>query len=189
MNNKIGKPERASQNRVIQLFQNELGYTYLGDWEEEVRTQPVEEAILKQYLLEKGYSATQVQKAVDQLVKAATNLSSGLYEANKEVYRLLRYGVTVREELGQPKETVWLIDWKNPEQNQFAIAEEVSVSNNVKTTNRPDIVIYINGIALGVLELKRSKVGVEKGIRQNLDNQKDAFIPKFFYHHAVGNGG
>ena len=41
MSNQIGKPERASQNRVIQLFQDELGYAYLGDWEEEVRTSPL----------------------------------------------------------------------------------------------------------------------------------------------------
>jgi len=176
--NNIGKPEKASQNRVIQLFQQELGYTYLGNWEEEVRTQAVEEGILKAYLLAKGYSAVQAQKAVDALVRAATQLSSGLYEANKEVYRLLRYGVTVREELGQPKETVWLVDWKNPESNQFAIAEEVTVQG--KHAKRPDIVLYVNGIALGVLELKRSKVGVTEGIRQNLDNQKVEFIPKFF---------
>ena len=178
MNTNIGKPERASQDRVIQLFQSELGYTYLGDWEEEVRIQPIEEGILRNYLLEKGYSLIQAQKAIDKVVKAANNLSSGLYEANKEVYHLLRYGVAVREELGQPKETVWLIDWKDVESNQFAVAEEVTVQG--KHTKRPDVVIYVNGIALGVIELKRSKVGVEQGIRQNLDNQKDAFIPKFF---------
>ena len=156
MSNYIGKPERASQDRVLQLFQNELGYTYLGDWEKEVRTQPTEEGILKEYLLGKGYSAIQSQKAIDKLVKAANNLSSGLYEANKEVYHLLRYGVTVREELGQPKETVWLIDWKDVENNQFGVAEEVTVQG--KHTKRPDVVIYVNGIALGVIELKRSRL-------------------------------
>jgi len=174
----IGKSERVSQNRVIELFQSQLGYTYLGDWEDEIRTQPIEEVILRSYLLEKGYSIIQAQKAIDKLVKAATNLSKGLYEANKEVYHLLRYGVTVREELGQPKETVWLIDWKDVESNQFGVAEEVTVQG--KHSKRPDIVIYVNGIALGIIELKRSKVGVEQGIRQNLDNQKDEFIPKFF---------
>lgn len=178
MSKSIGKSERVSQNRVIQLFQSKLGYSYLGDWEDEIRTQPIEEAILKSYLLNKGYSITQVQKAIDKLVKASTNLSNGLYEANKEVYHLLRYGVAVREELGQPKETVWLIDWKDVESNQFGVAEEVTVQG--KHSKRPDIVIYVNGIALGVIELKRSKVGVEQGIRQNLDNQKDDFIPKFF---------
>ena len=179
MSNQIGKPERASQNRVIQLFQDELGYTYLGDWEEEVRTQPIEEDLLYQYLTKNNrYSSELAQKAVDALVKAATNLSDDLYEANKEVYKLLRYGVTVREELGQPKETVWLVDWKNTTNNDFAVAEEVTVAG--KHTKRPDVVLFVNGIAIGVIELKRSKVGVEEGIRQNLDNQKPEFIEKYF---------
>ena len=177
MRTDVGKPERASQNRVLQLFQN-MGYNYLGDWEEEVRSQPVEENILKDHLLIQGYSDVLIQKAIDKLVSATTNLSGGLYETNKEVYHLLRYGVTVREELGKPKETVWLIDWKDIESNHFAVAEEVTFQG--KHTKRPDVVIYVNGIALGVIELKRSKVGVEQGIRQNLDNQKDTFIPKFF---------
>ena len=179
MSNQIGKPERASQNRVIQFFQDELGYTYLGDWEEEIRTQPIEEDLLYQYLTKNNrYSSELAQKAVDALVKAATNLSDDLYEANKQVYKLLRYGVTVREELGQPKETVWLIDWKNTKNNDFAVAEEVTVAG--KHTKRPDVVLFVNGIAIGVIELKRSKVGVEEGIRQNLDNQKPEFIEKFF---------
>ena len=177
MRTDVGKPERASQNRVLQLFQS-MGYAYLGDWEDEVRTQPVEENILKDYLLSQGYSEVLVQKAIDKLVSVATNLSGGLYETNKEVYHLLRYGVTVREELGKPKETVWLINWKDIDRNQFGVAEEVTFQG--KHTKRPDVVIYVNGIALGVIELKRSKVGVEQGIRQNLDNQKDTFIPKFF---------
>ena len=179
MSNQIGKPERASQNRVIQLFQKELGYTYLGDWEEEVRTHPIEEDLLFKYLTKNNrYSSELAQKAVDALVKAATNLSDDLYEANKEVYKLLRYGVTVREELGQPKETVWLIDWKNPTNNDFAVAEEVTVAGKHK--KRPDVVLFVNGIAIGVIELKRSKVGVEEGIRQNLDNQKPEFIERYF---------
>ena len=178
--NTIGKPERATQNRVIQLFQEELGYTYLGDWQEELRTHPIEEGLLLAYLTKNNkYSRELAQKAVDTLVKAATNLSDDLYEANKAVYKLLRYGVTVREEPGQPKETVWLIDWKNPAtNNDFAIAEEVTVAGRNK--KRPDVVLFVNGIALGVLELKRSKVGVEEGIRQNLDNQKPEFIEKYY---------
>jgi len=175
----IGKSERVTQDRIIELFQNELGYTYLGDWEEQQRTQPIEEDLLYTYLTtSQGYSDTLAKKAIDELVKAATSLPNGLYEANKEVYKLLRYGVSVREELGQLKETVWLINWKQPHKNNFAIAEEVTVSG--KHTKRPDIVIYVNGIALGVIELKRSKVGVSEGIRQNLDNQKPEFIEKFF---------
>lgn len=175
----VGKSERASQNRLIQLFQNELGYTYLGDWEEEVRTQPIEENLLFSYLTKNNKNSAELaKKAIDAIVKASTNVVDDLYEANKAVYKLLRYGVTVREELGQPKETVWLIDWKNPNNNDFAIAEEVTVSG--KHNKRPDVVLFVNGIALGVIELKRSKVGVEEGIRQNLDNQKPEFIQKYF---------
>jgi type I restriction enzyme R subunit len=178
MKHKIGKTERVSQNRIIDLFKNELGYAYLGDWEKEERTQPIEERILLKYLLQQGYSKVVAKKAVDKLVKVANNLSNGLYEANKEVYQLLRYGDTVRATQGAHKETVWFINWKDVEKNQFAIAEEVTIKG--QHNKRPDIVIYVNGIALGVLELKRSKGFVSEGIRQNLDNQKPAFIQQFF---------
>src|SRR5260221_12795880 len=73
---------------------------------------------------------------------------------------------------------VWLIDWANPYKNDFAIAEEVTVFG--VNDKRPDIVLYVNGIALGVLELKRSTVSVSEGIRQNLDSQKKMFIQHFF---------
>lgn len=109
---------------------------------------------------------------------AALGEGQNLYDANKAVYRLLRYGIKVKEGAGQQNQTVWLIDWEHPENNHFAIAEEVSVKGENK--KRPDIVLYVNGIALGVLELKRSSVSVEEGIRQNLDNQKKTFIRPFF---------
>ncbi|KAB1154793.1 type I restriction endonuclease subunit R [Flavobacterium luteum] len=177
--NNIGKSERESQNRIIQLFKNELKYTYLGNWEEQTRAQPVEEKLLLDFLINtQGYSTIVANKAVQELVKVATNISIGLYDANKEVYKLLRYGVSVREELGEQKERAWFINWKEPQKNNFAIAEEVTVSGQY--SKRPDIVIYVNGIALGIIELKNSRKGVEWGIRQNLDNQKPMFIQKFF---------
>nr|WP_305909647.1 HsdR family type I site-specific deoxyribonuclease [Methylomarinum sp. Ch1-1]MDP4522575.1 HsdR family type I site-specific deoxyribonuclease [Methylomarinum sp. Ch1-1] len=83
-----------------------------------------------------------------------------------------------KEGAGHQNETVWLIDWNNPEVNDFAIAEEVSIKGENK--KRPDIVLYVNGVALGVIELKRSSVSVSEGIRQNLDNQKKDFIRNFF---------
>lgn len=175
----IGKLERATQNRVLQLLQKELGYDYLGDWEDQIRIIPVEEDLLLNYLVNiKGYSETLAKKAVDKFVRTASNIGIGLYEANKEVYKLLRYGVNVLEEFGEAKENVYLIDWANPLNNEFGVAEEVTFLG--KHNKRPDVVIYVNGIALGVIELKRSKVSVSEGIRQNLDNQKKDFIPKFF---------
>jgi type I restriction enzyme R subunit len=175
----VGKKERVTQNRIIKLFQKELGYDYLGNWEDGVRSVPVEEDLLRNHLVNiKGYSETLANKAVEKFVRAASNIGIGLYEANKTVYKLLRYGVNVREDLGKAKETVFLIDWENPLNNEFGVAEEVTFSG--KHEKRPDVVLYVNGIALGVIELKRSKVSVSEGIRQNLDNQKDDFIPKFF---------
>lgn len=175
---KIGKSERETQNRIVQLFQSKLNYSYLGNWEDQERKYPVEEELLLKYLINKGYSTTLSEKAISIFMRAVTNLSDDLYESNKEVYKLLRYGISVREELGKQKETIWLVDWKNKQNNEFSIAEEVTVKG--KHNKRPDIVIYVNGIALGVLELKKSKVGIEQGIRQNRDNQKPEFIQQFF---------
>ncbi|MFT7035619.1 MAG: type I restriction enzyme R subunit [Cyclobacteriaceae bacterium] len=177
--NNIGKPERSSQNRIIQLFQEKLNYAYWGNWEYEERELPIERVVLLEFLIQKkGYSQKLAVKAIDQLEQACHSVGHGLYAANKEVYKLLRYGANVREELGEVKDTVQLIDWRNPENNIFAIAEEVTIKGKKRV--RPDVVIYVNGIAMAVLELKSSTKGVEEGIRQNLRNQEDDFVPKFF---------
>ena len=174
----IGKKERETQNRVIKLFQKQLDYQYLGNWEKRESNSNIEEELLTNYLSKKGYSPNLITKAIYNFKKVADDQSKKLYYVNKEVYRDLRYGVNVQSEIGQNKETVWLIDWKNPLENNFAIAEEVTVKGIHK--KRPDIVLYVNGIALAVFELKRSTVSISEGIRQNLDNQKHIFIKQFF---------
>lgn len=175
----IGQRERDTQNRVVQFFQSELGYRYLGDWHERDGNRNIEVAILTQWLEGRGISETLIKRALRQLDSAAA-LGEGknLYYANKAVYELLRYGVKDKEGSGEQNQTVWLIDWHNIEANDFAIAEEVSIKGENK--KRPDLVLYINGIAVGVIELKRSSVSVNEGIRQNLDNQKKDFIRNFF---------
>lgn len=175
----VGQRERATQNRIIQFFQTDLGYRYLGDWQDRANNKNIEVDILVDWLKKRGVSEALINRAIRQLDTAAA-LGEGkkLYYANKEVYRLLRYGVKDKEGAGHLNETVWLIDWKSPEANDFAIAEEVSIKGENK--KRPDIVLYVNGIAVGVIELKRSSVSVSEGIRQNLDNQKKDFIRNFF---------
>ena len=84
----------------------------------------------------------------------------------------------VKTEAGKVTETVHLIDWEQPEKNDFAIAEEVTLKGNHE--RRPDLVLYVNGIAIGVLELKNSRVTIGDGIRQNLSNQKPEFNEWFF---------
>jgi len=80
--------------------------------------------------------------------------------------------------IGQQTETVWLVDWAHPEANHFALVEEVTVLG--QHTKRPDVVLYVNGIALVTLELKRSKVALSEGIRQTIGNQRPEFIRPFF---------
>ena len=173
--NTIGQPERITQNRVIKLFQDKLHYRYLGNWKDRQNNRNIEPALLTAFL-QKNYTDNLITKALHKLNLTASGQS--LYQANKAVYSLLRYGVTVQPEIGQHKETIQLIDWHNPLNNDFSVAEEVSIKG--VHNKRPDLVLYVNGIALAVLELKRSTVSVSEGIRQNLDNQKTEFIGPFF---------
>jgi type I restriction enzyme R subunit len=175
----VGQPEHHCQRRVISFFTDALGYAYLGHWKDRPDNANVEVAQLADWLKRQGHEDAIIAKAVHKLQKAAgLGGSTTLYDANREVYGLLRYGVKVKPEVGEQNVTVWLIDWTNPENNDFAIAEEVTVVGN--NTKRPDIVLYVNGIALGVLELKRSTVSVTEGIRQSFDSQKKEFIRPFY---------
>lgn len=174
----LGQIERKTQSRIVKLFQDDLHYEYLGDWQDREDNQAIEEKYLSAYLSKRGYSADLISKAIYELNKTAYAQNKTLYDINKEVYTLLRYGIQIKPELGENSQTVELIDWHHPEQNHFAIAEEVTVRG--VHNKRPDLVIYVNGIALGVLELKRSTVSVAEGIRQNIDSQKPEFIKKFF---------
>ena len=152
---------------------------YLGDWRDRGENSNVESRILTLFLRRGDYSSSLIAKALGRLEQAAEiGGSRTLYEANREVYGLLRYGAKVSPGIGEHTVTVHLIDWTDPSANDFAIAEEVTVAG--RNTKRPDLVLYVNGIAVGVLELKRSTVSVAEGIRQNLANQKKHFIRPFF---------
>jgi len=174
----IGQPERATQNRIIALFRDELHYRYLGDWTDRDGNSNIEEEILTDSLTKRGYTPAQISVALYKLRTEANNHSRSLYENNREVYSLLRYGVPVKIEAGKVTETVQLINWEEPEENDFALAEEVTLRGNHE--RRPDIVLYLNGIAIGVLELKNSRISIGDGIRQNLSNQQPEFNEWFF---------
>ena len=175
----VGQREIQTQKHLLAFLQNALGYAYLGHWKDREDNSNIEEHLLADWLTRQGHSKKIIAKVLFELGKAAAlGSSKTLYDANRELYGLLRYGVKVRFDIGEQTETVWLIDWANPDNNDFAIAEEVTVCG--VNTKRPDLVLYVNGIALGVLELKRSTVSVSEGIRQNLDSQKKAFIRPFY---------
>jgi type I restriction enzyme, R subunit len=183
----IGEAERRTQKRVARLFVDELGYEHFGNLTDGDNRNIIEAQIEHFLVAYQGFAEREdgeaiMRRAIAEVVKVAGNTALSLYDRNRAVYDLLRYGVKVKSDVGAQTETVWLIDWKSPERNRFAIAEEVTVSpaDPKASGKRPDIVLYVNGIALGVLELKRSTVSVAEGIRQNLDNQKKAFIQPFF---------
>jgi len=177
----VGQIERATQKRVVKLFTQTLGYDDLGDWHERPNNRNIEEGTLRAWLAGR-YDEALITRAIAELQRVAGDSSRIPYDVNRSVYELLRYGVKASAGAGENYHTIRLIDWANPEANHFAIAEEVTVSGfgAKSSTKRPDIVLYVNGIALGVLELKRSTVSVSEGIRQNLDNQKSMFIRPFF---------
>jgi type I restriction enzyme, R subunit len=178
----VGQIEKKTQQRIVTLFREQLGYDYLGDRHDRENNRNVEPDLLRSFLKKQGHDESLISRTLHLLDKTSGDQSKKLYDRNKEVYDLLRYGVKVKPDVGENTVTVWLIDWKNPHNNQFAIAEEVTIkgADAKASTKRPDIVLYVNGIAIGVLELKRSTVSVAEGIRQNLDNQKKVFIEPFF---------
>jgi type I restriction enzyme R subunit len=174
----IGQPERITQNRVIALFRDELHYRYLGDWIDRDGNSNIEQGLLSEWLTKNGHTSAQIAVALYKLRAEATNHNRTLYGNNQSVYNLLRYGVPVKIEAGKVTETVHLINWHDPEKNDFAIAEEVTLKGPLE--RRPDIVLYVNGIAVGVLELKNSRKSIGDGIRQNLSNQQPEFNAWFF---------
>ena len=174
----VRKAERATQRRVIELFRDQLEYRFHGDWSDRAGNSNIEEGHLTAWLERRGYTAGQISAALLRLRTEATNSSRSLYANNEAVYGLLRYGVAVKVEAGKPSETVHLIDWNEPLKNDFAIAEEVTLKGGHE--RRPDLVLYVNGIAVGVLELKNSRVSIGDGIRQSLSNQRPEFNAWFF---------
>ena len=175
----IGDTERAIQDRVVSFFKDSdiLDYEYLGNLKDGVNKN-IREDRLRAYLRLNGYNQKLIDGAVTELVKAADDMTHGLYDANHKVYSLLKYGAKVKETTDGTPKTVYFIDVEEPTNNNFAIAEEVTVIDHQE--KRPDLVIYVNGIAMAVIELKKSSVSVSNGIRQNLTNQKDGFIAPFF---------
>ncbi len=174
----IGKPERVTQNRVVALFRDELGYRHLGDRSDRHNNSNIDEDLLAAYLTRAGYPSDKIRRAIYLLRTEADNANRNLYDNNRAVYSLLRYGVPVKTEAGQVTESVRLIDWDQPEANDFAIAEEVTLRGNLE--RRPDLVLYVNGIAVGVIELKNHHTSIGDGIRQLLSNQLREFNEWFF---------
>lgn len=186
---KIGEAERKAQNRVIDLLCGDksgtrggLGWRYLGDWQKREGNANIEPSALRPWLEARGYAPEVITQAITRLEREARMEGTKLFDANQSFYDMLRYGVAIAPGPGEAPVTVRFVDWGDAGANDLGVAEEVSIKGrDAKAWNkRPDLVLYVNGIALGVVELKKSTVGVGEGIRQTLDNQRPEFIRHFF---------
>ena len=124
--------ERKLQNKVLHWLIDEekdggLGYIYLGNLEDQDNT-PVKEDLLKKNLQKRGYTKDQISKAVNELVSKASNQAGSLYQINKEVYSLLRYGKQGVKDENRNRQTVHYIDWDNVDNNDFYVAETLRLS-------------------------------------------------------------
>ena len=118
--------ERKLQNRVIQWLKDDLSYRFLGDFTD-LNNGPIKEDLLRKNLVKRGYSKDVINIAISDIQRKVANQTDSLYQVNETVYSLLRYGDQgVKNEQGN-RITVQYIDWENVGNNDFYVAEEVSV--------------------------------------------------------------
>ena len=177
------RSERVTQNRLAAFITQAeaaggLGYRPLGDWSARANNRCVEPDLLRANLSARGYSDAEINAALTRLMQAIEVTGTTLYQANLKTYTLLRYGVDVQTSVSAPFKKVHLIDWETADANDFALAEEVTLKGGHE--RRPDLVVYLNGLAIAVIELKRAAVEIGDGVRQLISNQDEIFNAPFF---------
>ena len=179
----ITSSERETQDLLIEKIIRYIPkFKYIGKLDNDFNTN-IREDVLMKYLIDCGHSETDAYNAIREL-RTTTGLCTNfgnLSDVSEKVYSLLRYGAKVAQ-LGGTTKDVNFINWNDPTKNIYELAEEVKVKTlgMGHDSRRPDMVLYVNGIALVVLELKKSSVAAVEGIRQNWRNQQDDEIPHFF---------
>ena len=191
----IANEMTTSQRPAIEVLQK-LGYKYISEDEnKKLRNNILTEVIFKDILAKKlneinsyeykgekyKFSASTIGQAIKDLNE---DLITGLISTNEKIYDLLTLGKSYQENMVDGTKRsfdIKYIDFEHPENNDFYVTEEFSVLRmNGKDYARPDIVLFINGIPLAVIECKDASVPIIQAISQNIRNQKPEYIPQLF---------
>src|SRR3989339_270741 len=162
--------ESTIEEFVIELLENQ-GWQYLSPEEQEIET----------------INPNVAEEACEQALRQVLNLpSQNLIDNNEVFHRLLTEGIEIEVmgEEGIKGDKVWLIDFAHPENNEFIACNQFTVIEN-NINKRPDVVLFVNGLPLVVIELKNpidENATVQKAFTQ-LQNYKNA-IPSIFYYNA-----
>ncbi len=186
--------QNISQIPAIEVLK-EIGYTYIYPHEcDEMRGSQynvILKDILRERLIElnkfeykgvmRNFSMSNIEKAVEDIDEP---LTSGLVSTSEKIYDMLMLGKSYVENLPDGNKQsfdIRYIDFENIENNVYHVTEEFSVKcENGKETARPDIVLFVNGIPLGVIECKRASLSMNQGMHQMIRNQKPDYIPNLF---------
>lgn len=194
--------DHISQIPALQLLQN-LGYTYLTPEEvlkerQDKLSNVILEDILEQRLMKineinfKGkvypFSPASIRGAIDAIKNVP--MFDGLVTTNSKIYDLLTLGKSFEESIGNDRKsfTINYIDWNNIENNVFHVAEEFEVNRTSSDKKyRPDIVLFVNGIPLCIIECKRPdiKEPLEEAKSQHLRNQQEDGIPHLYKYSQI----
>ena len=185
----------TSQRPAIEVLQK-LGYKYISEEEnKKLRNYILTDVIFKDMLAKKlneinsyeykgekyKFSASTIGQAIKDLNE---DLVTGLISTNEKIYDLLTLGKSHQENMVDGTKRsfdIKYIDFEHPENNDFYVTEEFSVLRmNGKDYARPDIVLFVNGIPLAVIECKDASVPIIQAISQNIRNQKPDYIPQLF---------
>lgn len=185
----------TSQRPAIEVLQK-LGYKYISEEEnKKLRNYILTDVIFKDTLAKKlneinnyeykgekyKFSASTIGQAIKDLNE---DLVTGLISTNEKIYDLLTLGKSYQENMVDGTKRsfdIKYIDFEHPENNDFYVTEEFSALRmNGKDYARPDIVLFVNGIPLAVIECKDASVPIIQAISQNIRNQKPDYIPQLF---------
>lgn len=202
MDRDIFKEDDESKNSAIEVLKN-LGYEFI--YPETIsslkkgRSTPLLIDVLEKKLKELNsyeYKGESRKFPLDTIKKAIEDLDvptvEGLVNANEKIYDYLMLGKAYEvftDDGNKRSYNINYIDWENIENNDFYVTEEYKLEKNKKTIDEkhlvPDIVLFINGIPLAVIEAKRPSISIDQAISQMIRNQKMDYIPDLFKYAQV----